>query len=53
VQHFYLFQLVPCFKNDLLLASDYFQAMVQSPLTGPCPVHITNIKPHIFRMVIQ
>jgi len=47
------FQLVHCFKSDLLMASDYFRALVNCSLTGPCPVHEKHVKPHIFKLVIR
>jgi len=41
------------FSKDLQLASEVFQAMLKSPLTGPGPIRIRHIKPHIFNMLME
>jgi hypothetical protein len=46
-------QLVHCFKSDLLVASEYFRALLRNPLENSTPVIIKHIKPHIFKLVIR
>jgi len=48
-----LLQVFRCFKSDLLVASDYFRALLRSPLTGEPPVVIKHHQPHIFKIVIR
>jgi len=42
-----------CFKSDLLLASEFFQGLLRSPLTETPPVSIKYHQPRIFKRLLR
>ncbi|XP_065339643.1 uncharacterized protein LOC135939251 [Cloeon dipterum] len=46
-------EVIHASKFDLVSSSEFFKAMMRSPLTQPGPIRIRQLEPRIFKMVLE